>query len=314
MRAVRCTEAGPAVVDVPEPVPGSDDPVVLVDVSSVGICGSDLHLLQMGPRPVTFGHEVGGTVDGRAVAVCPVRYCGRCRSCRNGATSVCEVGANSVVGVHRDGGMADRLLVEADCLVELPVGVDARDAWLVEPIAVGVHALEAVPLEPGMRVAVVGGGTVGLVAAALARHRGCEVDLVARYPHQRAAAERIGAGLEPRGKYDVAMDAAGTESAAREAIRLCRPGGWFVIAGVYWGDVTFPGMALTLKELKVLPVVYYGHVDGVREIDVAARLLGELPDLGDALVTHRFPLDRAAEAFATAADKTSGAIKVVVEP
>ncbi|MPY93026.1 MAG: alcohol dehydrogenase catalytic domain-containing protein [Acidimicrobiia bacterium] len=310
MRAVRCTEAGVAVVDVAEP----EGQGVLVEVASVGICGSDLHLVDMGPRPVTFGHEVGGTVDGRPVAICPVRYCGDCPSCRKGATSVCQLGSNTVVGIHRDGGMADRLIVEADCLVELPAGVAAADAWLVEPIAVGVHAFEALPLEPDMRVAIVGGGTVGLVAAALARHRGCEVDLVARHPHQQAAARRLGAGLEPSGKYDVAMDAAGTESAAREAIRLCRPGGWFVIAGIYWGDVTLPGLALTLKELKVLPVVYYGHVRGEREIDVAARLLGELGGLGEALVTHRFPLHRAAEAFATAADKASGAIKVLVEP
>jgi threonine dehydrogenase-like Zn-dependent dehydrogenase len=70
------------------------------------------------------------------------------------------------------------------------------------------------------------------VAAAVARHHGCEVVLVARHPHQRAAAARLGAGVEPRGKYDVAVDAAGTESAAREAIRLCRPGGWYVIAGI----------------------------------------------------------------------------------
>ena len=310
MRAVRCTEDGLAVVDLPEP----EGEGVVVEVASVGICGSDLHVLDLGPRPITFGHEVGGTVDGRAVAICPLRYCGECASCRLGQTNLCRVGANTVVGIHRDGGMADRLLIEAECLVELPEGVAAADAWLVEPIAVGVHAFESVPLTPDMRVAIVGGGTVGLVAAAIALHRGCQVDVVARHPHQQAAAARLGAGLEPRGKYDVAMDAAGTESAAREAVRLCRPGGWFVISGNYWGDVTLPGMALSLKELRVLPVIYYGHVDGVREIDVAARLLGELDGLGEALVTHRFPLDRAPEAFATAADRSSGAIKVLVEP
>jgi threonine dehydrogenase-like Zn-dependent dehydrogenase len=64
----------------------------------------------------------------------------------------------------------------------------------------------------------------------------------------------------------------------------------------------------------VLPVVYYGHQGGRREIELAAELLPALGGLGEALVTHRFPLDRASEAFATAADKTSGAIKVLVEP
>jgi 2-desacetyl-2-hydroxyethyl bacteriochlorophyllide A dehydrogenase len=311
MRAVRHTEDGIRVVELPEPEPGPGQ--VVVDVATVGICGSDLHLTDLGPRPITFGHEVGGSVDGRPVAICPLRYCWECRNCRNGVTSLCQVGSNTVVGIHRDGGMADRLVVEEECLVALPEGIDAELAALVEPVAVGVHAMNTVPVEAGMRVAVVGGGTVGLVAAAVARQRGADVDVVARYDRQKAAAERVGAGLEVGRGYDVVVDAAGTESAIREAARLCRAGGSVVIAGTYWGDVLVPGLVIQLKELQLRPAMYYGHHAGEREIDVAARLLLDLPALPEALVTHRFPLDAAPEAWRVAADRASGAVKVLLQ-
>ena len=312
MRAVRCTESGVRVVEVAEPEPPAG--WVVIDVAAVGVCGSDLHLVDLGPRPVTFGHEIGGWLDGRPVTLCPLRYCGTCVNCRHGATSVCQVAANTVVGIHRDGGMADRVMVEAECVVELPPETSPTLAAMVEPLAVGVHAVDAVPIEAGQRVAVVGGGTVGLVAAAVARQRGAEVDLVARHPAQQAAAERLGLGLEPQRGADVAIDAAGTESALREAVRLCRSGGTVLIAGTYWGDVTVPGMAIQLRELRLRPVIYYGHRGAEREIDVAARLLGELPELADALVTHRFPLDAAPEAFSVAARRAeTGSIKVLLE-
>jgi len=313
MRAVRCTETGVRVVEVAEPEvpPGW----VLIDVAAVGVCGSDLHLVDLGPRPVTFGHEVGGWLDGRPVTLCPLRYCGECVNCRNGATSVCQVGASTVVGIHRDGGMADRVAVEAECVVELPPGTSPTLAAMVEPLAVGLHAIDAAPVEAGQRVAVVGGGTVGLVAAAVARRRGAEVDLVARHPAQRAAALRLGIGTDPKRGSDVAIDAAGTESALREAVRLCRSGGTLLIAGTYWGDVTVPGMTIQLKELRLRPVIYYGHRGAEREIDVAVRLLDELPELPDALVTHRFGLDDATEAFSVASRRAeTGSIKVLLEP
>jgi 2-desacetyl-2-hydroxyethyl bacteriochlorophyllide A dehydrogenase len=312
MRAVRIGEVGPELVGVPEPEPGPDE--VVIDVVTSGVCGSDLHLLAFGPRPNTLGHEVGGRLDGRPVTFSPVVHCGSCDPCRHGHSAVCQVGSNAVYGIHRDGGMADRVVVERSAVVELPVGIDAELACLVEPVAVGVHGINAAEVTSGMRVAVVGAGTVGLVAAAVARQRGATVDIAARHPAQQAAAERLGLGPNLSGRYDVTVDAAGTESAVAQAVRSCRPGGTVLISGTYWGDVTMPGMAIQLKELRILPVVYYGHHGGEREIEAAARALVDLPDLPGALVTHRFPLDDAAEAFRVSSDKTSGAIKVLLEP
>ena len=311
MRAVRGTEGRVQVVDVAEPEP-ADDSMVMIDVASVGICGSDLHLV--GRTGVTLGHEIGGWLDGRPVTVCPISYCGTCPNCQSGHTAVCQKGAANVVGIHRDGGMADRVLVDRASVVELPDSIDAELACLVEPVAVGVHALNAVDIDSSTRIAIIGGGTVGLVLAALALQRGCTVDLSARHAHQQAAATALGAGTEPKGRYDITIDAAGTETAMKEAVQRCRTGGTLLIAGTYWNDVMWPGMTAQLKELKILPVVYYGHHNGERELDTAARLLAELPNLSPTLVTHRMSLNDAAEGFAVSANRSTGSVKVLLLP
>jgi threonine dehydrogenase-like Zn-dependent dehydrogenase len=309
MRAVRNTAEGVRVVDVPAP----DGPGAVVTPVDVGICGSDLHVLSMGPTGVTIGHEIAALHEGRPVSIQPFPFCGRCDNCLAGNHQVCTVGGRAMYGMQLDGGMADQLLVDPACLVPLPERLDVHTACLVEPVAVGVHAVHKVDFQPGMRVAVIGAGCVGLVAGAVARTHGVDIDIAARHPRQSEAAEKLGLRNGVQGKYDVVIDAAGTDSSIAAAIAAAKPAATVVIPGIYWGDVTMPGLALLLKEIRLLPAIYWGMHDGEREIDLAARLLADHPELPDALITHRFPLDRAADAFAAAQDRASGAIKVVVE-
>lgn len=310
MRAVKNTDSGIEVVEVPEP----EGAGVLVEPAAVGICGSDLHIVSMGPSPVTIGHEISGHVDGRAVAVQPFAFCGECDQCRAGRQHLCSVGNRTLAGVHVDGGMADRMLVDPTCIVEIPEPLDVADGCLVEPIAVAVHAVNVADLQPGTRVAVIGAGSVGLVVGAVLVDRGVDVDIAARHDVQREAAERLGLGRALSGRYDVVFDAAGTESSLASAVECVLPGGTVVMPAIYWDAVPLPGMTIGLKEIALRPALYWGCHDGRRETDVAAEVLARLPDLPAALITHRFPLDRAAEAFAVAADRSAGAIKVVVEP
>lgn len=313
MRAVRNTAAGIEVVDVPEP----DRSGVAVESTAVGICGSDLHIISMGPSPITIGHEIGGYVQGRAVAIQPFAFCGTCEHCEADRHHLCSVGSHQLHGVHLDGGMADRVVVDERCIVELPDEIGAADACLVEPIAVAVHGANVAGLEPGMRVAVIGAGSIGLLEGAIVSERGIDVDISARHDVQRAAAERLGLGSvssTDKSGYDVVFDAAGTDASLAQAIDLVRPGGTVVSPAIYWGSMTLPGLALCLKEVTLRASLLWGCHDGRRDTDVAAEVLGRLPDLADALITHRFPLERASAAFATAADRSKGAIKVVVEP
>jgi threonine dehydrogenase-like Zn-dependent dehydrogenase len=310
MRAVRCRGHQPVVVDVDPP---SGDGV-RVKVASAGICGSDLHLLEMG-LPLTFGHEVAGWLaDGTPVAVEPLDPCGVCDACVAGDHARCVRGPAIVMGIGLDGGMAEECLVPERSLARLPTGIDPLDASLVEPLAVAVHGVRRGGVTGLDRVAVVGGGTIGQMALVAAQAAGAAADLEARHDRQREAACRLGAG-EVDGTYDVVVEAAGSASALARAVDLARPGGTVVLLGSYWdGDVVMPGLSVTMKEVTLVPSTMYGRVGPSRDVDVAATILADRPELPAAVITHRFALDAAVEAFAVARDRAAGAIKVVLEP
>ena len=314
MRAVRASgDGGVRVVDVESVVPAHATDPVRVRVSSCGICGSDLHLAAWN-LPVTLGHEFAGILDdGTAVAVQPVVWCGECDRCRAGESQLCRSGITRLHGVSVDGGLADEVIVDRSCLVPLAAGTGADVGALVEPLAVAGHALHRASLETGARLLVIGGGSIGLSVAALARNAGVDVDLAARYDHQHAAGERLGARRSLADEYDVVVDAAGSQGSLDEAVTRVRPGGTIVVAATYWDPVSF-GSDLLLKEARVLPSSTYGHDHGVREFELAAIVLADQPDLADVLISHRFPLDDAAEAFRVSGDRAAGAIKVVLEP
>ena len=314
MRAVRASgDGGVTVVDVEPTIPAHATDPVRVRVRSCGICGSDLHLAAWN-LPVTLGHEFAGVLDdGTAVAVQPNVWCGECDRCLAGETQLCRTGLTRMHGVSVDGGLADEVIVDRSCLVPLPTGVDAEIGALVEPLAVAGHALRRVVLEPGARILVIGGGSIGLALAGVARAQAVDVDLSARYAHQHEAGERLGARLAVADEYDVVVDAAGSQASLDDAVTRVRPGGTIVVAATYWEPVSF-GTDLLGKEVHVVPAAMYGHDHGIREFDLAAEVLAAHPDLGDVLVSHRFPLDDAAEAFRVSGDRASGAIKVVLGP
>jgi 2-desacetyl-2-hydroxyethyl bacteriochlorophyllide A dehydrogenase len=310
MRGVRLTAGGPVVTDVPEPLASAGD--VVLDVAASSICGTDLGFLTMGAEGFTLGHEFAGTVDGTAYAVEPVVSCGACTECLAGHTNRC-VGEHRNLGIFVDGGLADRVAVPSSGLVPLPAGLVVADACLVEPGGVAWHGVRRAELQPGERVVVVGGGSIGLLAVAALAAQGHEVDLEARHPHQRAAGERLGAG-SPTGEYDVVIEAAGSESGLARCAELARPGGRVVLLGVYHGLVPVPGVVTLVKELSWVAAMAYERHDGVREVDEVATMLAADPEIAATLITHRFPLDDAAEAFRVAADRAAGSIKVVLQP
>lgn len=312
MKAVRCCDRHVRVEEVPEP----QGEGVRVKVRSAGICGSDLHMLSAGfPITSTLGHEVAGVLsDGSAVALEPIAPCGHCDLCISGEYQLCrQIGAN-IFGVSRDGGMAEEILVPERCLVRLPANVRVEDACLVEPLAVAAHGFARLPSIFGQRVAVIGGGSIGLCAVAVAQPLAREVGLAARHDAQRAAGERLGARLDPEGEYDVVVDCAGTDAALEQAVRLCRPGGTLLLLATYWGGLNLPAFEVGMKSLRIVASSQYGRQGLLRDVEVAAQLMAANPLIAEAMITHRLPLDSAAEAFAIAADRGAGAIKVVLEP
>ncbi len=288
---------------------------VRVRVRSIGICGSDLHMLDMKfPLKCIAGHEVAGVLDdGTPVAVEPMSPCNECSCCRSGDYNLCQGAMASTLGIGRDGCMADELRVLGRSLVYLPSNVDVKDACLVEPLAVAVHGMRRAGLESGQRVAVIGGGTIGLCAVAASIAGNAVVGLSARYEHQAAAGRLLGAG-EISGRYDIVVECTGAKDTMKQAFDLCRPGGKVLLLGAYWEGISIPHMVAMLKEITVISSYMYSASGAVRDFDVAATLLSRTPGIAGALITHRFSLAEAKQAFAVARDRKSGAIKVVLEP
>ena len=319
MRAVRCADGGVELVEVPAPVGDG----VRVRIRSAGSCGSDLHLITSREFPITatLGHEFAGlTDDDTAVAIEPIQPCAKCEFCLSGDYQRCALGPTMVMGTVLEGGMADEVRVPERCLVPLPAGLGVEDACLVEPTAVAVHGLVQVGLRGDQRVAIVGGGAIGLAALGVALASGARVDLVARHAAQLEACERLGghalgeSDSPGDSSYDIVVDAAGTRSSLARCVELARPGATLLLLATYWEGMELPGFLLCMKEVRIVPSMMYGRRSIGRDIDIAASVLASNPAIARTLITHRFPLDAAPEAFAAAAERGSGAIKVVLEP
>ncbi len=150
MRVVRIIDGEPTLTDAPMP---ADPNQFRVKVAAVGICGSDLHMIDNGmAEGRVLGHEISGRLDdGTPVAVEPLRSCGHCGNCREGERHRCDAGAD-IIGVFSDGGMGEYLMVPAEALVRLASGIEVTDASLVENLAVAVHAVNRARMQSGERV------------------------------------------------------------------------------------------------------------------------------------------------------------------
>jgi 2-desacetyl-2-hydroxyethyl bacteriochlorophyllide A dehydrogenase len=310
MHAVMNTDEGIRVVDADEPSGAG----VRLSVASAGICGTDVNLVAAGITGFIYGHEFAGVDDsGTGYFVEPVIYGGQCEECRSGNTQRCAEPDHTTLGIFSNGGMAETVVVPEDSLLALPAQLDVKDACLIEPGAIAWHGVRRAQVEQGERFLVVGGGSIGLLAAAAAQHQGLDVDVDTRHDHQLAAAERLGSG-RPSGAYDVVLDAAGSESSMARSAEAARPGGRIVSLGVYMTTMPIPGLVSLNKELTYINSIAYGRHDGVREVEEVASMLAAKPEVAQTIITHRYPIDDAQEAFRVAAERNAGAIKVVIEP
>lgn len=309
MKAVRNAPPSVEVVDVAEP----DGEGELVRVVAAGICASDLKYLQFGSTQIA-GHEFAGVLeDGTAVAVEGFFGCGKCEQCEQGTYNMC-VNGPTAPGMLSPGGMSEWFRAPRHVLVPLPSGLGVADASLVEPASVAWHSCHQGGIGPQSRVAIVGAGAIGILAAASAQQMGAaEVAVEARHPHQHEALECIGA-VVPTSGYDVVIETGGSESALQRAVELARSGGTVVHLGLYEPGTVWPMDAAFVKEVALRPSLGYCSHYRRRDFAEAADLLAARPELTSTLITHRFPIEDAVEAFRVAQDKSKGVFRVVVEP
>jgi 2-desacetyl-2-hydroxyethyl bacteriochlorophyllide A dehydrogenase len=267
------------------PEPGTDSGQVLVAPAYVGLCGTDLHIMDgLHPRarfPLILGHEVVGLIasgrrSGTPVVVDPTISCGTCSACLLGLGHVCE--HLRLLGIDRDGGLAERLAVDEAKLHPVPPGLDLEGAALAEPLAVAVHAVRRSGLDGGSRVVVCGGGPIGLLTAVVTRSAGATCVLVEPVAARREQAERLGldvvadAAQAPDrlgAKPDVAFDAAAADPVALALPRLVRSGGVVVVEGVYSAPAPVDLQQVTFAELSLLGTRVYTPAD----VDAALELL-----------------------------------------
>ncbi|TNC28741.1 zinc-dependent alcohol dehydrogenase [Amycolatopsis alkalitolerans] len=299
--------------------PGYGEAVVRVAWS--GICGSDREVFA-GTRaegyvryPVTPGHEWSGTVVelgpgtdqsllGKPVVGEGFRNCGRCGSCRRGETNLCEA-AYDETGFTRPGAWADELRLPARLLHELPAEADLRAAALLEPAACMASAALKANVVPGERVAVVGGGTLGMLAVQLlAASSPGELVVVDPRTDRAELARRFGAVMaspaEEFTPFDVVVEAAGAPGTGSLAVRLTRRGGRTVLTGLA-GTETDPLAPADLVASAVTVHTVFGASSGAWTHAVRAFAAGTLDPAP--LIIHEFALEKAEEALATLGGK-----------
>ncbi|KAI1375348.1 GroES-like protein [Hypoxylon crocopeplum] len=292
-----------------KPVPSLQGPHdVLVAVNYTGICGSDVHYWEHGAighfvvkDPMVLGHESAGTVvevgsavktlkKGDRIALEPGYPCRRCQPCLSGHYNLCPEMKFAATPPY-DGTLTGFWVAPADFCYKLPDNVSLQEGALIEPLAVAVHIVRQAAVTPGQSVIVMGAGPVGLLCAAVARAFGAtkvvSVDIVESklefaksfcsthtYISQRVPAEQNAANIRreadlPDGA-DVVIDASGAEPSIQTSLHAVRMGGTYVQGGMGRADITFPIMAMCLKEVTAKGSFRYGSGDYKLAVELVA--------------------------------------------
>jgi L-iditol 2-dehydrogenase len=312
---------------LPQPSEGEE----LVHVKAVGICGSDLHWFAEAAigdaqldHPLVLGHEFAGeTEDGQRVAVDPAIPCRECEFCLRGHPNLCE---RIIFAGHgaQDGALREWMTWPRRCLIPLPDTLSDAAGAMLEPLGVAIHAVDLGKLRPGMTVGVFGVGPIGLLTVQLARLSGASNILATDVlPHRVEAAKNFGAHqafLAEAGQevsemraatggrgVDVAFEVAGEQEAVDAAFAAVIPGGKVILAGIPDDDHTsFTASVARRKGLTIKMVRRMKHTYP-RAVELVSKGLVDVYSI----VTHRFPLAEAREAFRVA-ERREG-LKIIIE-
>jgi L-iditol 2-dehydrogenase len=314
-----------------EPVPVAGAGEKLVRIKAVGVCGSDLHWFAEGSigdakldHPLVLGHEFAGiTEDGQRVAIDPAIPCGSCEYCVHGHPNLCT---NLIFAGHgqTDGALREWLAWSAKSLIPIPDSISDADGAMLEPLGIAIHTVDLGKLKSGMTVGVFGCGPIGLLILQVAKLSGAaKIIATDKLAHRVEAAKRFGADqtflvdgdarlpeieMVTNGRgVDVAFEAAGTQDAVDTAFAAVASGGKVVLAGIPNDDRTaFSASTARRKGLTIKLVRRMKHTYP-RAIELVSKGLVDVRSV----VTHRFLLEDAVEAFRVA-ERREG-LKIIVE-
>jgi len=334
MKALVCRKPGELIFE-DHPAPGPPGAGwVLVSISHVGICGTDYHIFE-GKHPYLaypriMGHELAGTVTavgegvtievGERVVVNPYFACGQCIACRHGKPNCCV--SIEVLGVHRDGGMCEELLVPAGNLYPV-AGLSLVDAAAVEFLAIGAHAVRRSRLAEGARTLVIGAGPIGLGTALFARIAGQAVTVMDMSRERLDFAEGLGfpvvdgASVSPvdlvRQRsdgdcFDLVFDATGSRASIEAAFAYVAHGGALIMVSVIKDEISFSDPEFHKREMMLI-----GSRNALRvDFDhVIAAMRDDAVPVAK-LITHQTTLQDSPHDISRWAHQKSGLIKAMI--
>lgn len=310
------------IIETPDPEPEENE--VVIQVRSVGICGSEVEAFfgrhPFRKAPVITGHEMSGVITrlgkgvreldvGERVTIEPQVSCGSCIHCRSGKYNLCR--NRMMLGTEKWPGPFGEFIKAPACkIILLPEGIPFDEAALVEPLAVGVHSIRKTRLAPGESLIVFGAGTIGLCTLVAARAMGVQEIVITDISEVKLKmGQRMGASqvlnaknphlleriqqIFPEGA-DVAIVATGAGEAYQASTRVVKRDGRIGVVGLCREAILIPiELGGTGKELEVIGCSTYLHSD-FRE---AVKILPNTP-LRE-LISRIFPIDRIQEAFET---------------
>lgn len=315
--------------DEPDPQPATDE--ALIKVEAVGICGSDMHAYhghdERRVPPLILGHEAVGIVQngarqGERVVLNPLMSCGQCVDCLGGRPNLCS--QRELIGMRKAGAFADYVTISERNLLTLPQDMDTVQASLTEPVATALHAIYLVekilhrPLSEN-RALVLGGGSIGVFAALLLKHKGCsEIYLGDTNPLRRQTVKQLdcaevynplGAHLPPENYFEVVIDAVGSGRTRAAASQFVKAGGIISHVGLQDNEPGLDTRRLTLSEITFIGNYTYSPLDMQAAIQaIYSGALGKL----DWIETRS--LADGAAAFRSIHEGSTAAPKVVLLP
>jgi L-iditol 2-dehydrogenase len=314
-----------------EPTPVAGVGEKLVRVRSVGVCGSDLHWFTEGgigdarlEYPLVLGHEFAGELeDGQRVAVDPALPCGYCEFCQRGHPNLC-LSMIFAGNLRQDGALREYMPWKESCLFPIPDSLTFDDGAMLEPLGVAIHSVDLGKIKTGMTVAVFGCGPIGLLIIQLAKLSGA-VNIIAtdKLAHRVDAAKSLGAdhaflaggnsqlseirvATHGRG-VDVAFESAGVQETVDVSVAAVSSGGKVILVGIPDDDKTSFSAATARRKGLTIKLVRRMKHTYPRAIELVSKGLVDVRSI----ITHRFPLEQAGEAFQTA-ERREG-LKVIVE-
>lgn len=325
-----------------KPVPPLDVDKLLVKVVAAGICGSDMHYYKDGHigewwirQPHVLGHEFSGIVAGIGsqvegfsvgdrVAIEPIIPCETCHACEAGLYNLCT-NLRFTGSPHTDGAFQEYVITRPRFTHKIPESMSLKQAALVEPTSIAVHAVHQSAMQAGASIAIIGAGPIGLLTLAVALARGASQAYISDLDDFRLEkARQLGATatinarddvvkginkLTDEKGVDIVFEAVGHHSTLEAGLNIVRPDGTLLVIGVSPEEhVSFNMMLAQSKEVTVIPV-YLGR----NAFPTAMELVASGQVDAELIVTHIFPLSEAKEAMETAAYQKDFAIKVMFD-